>query len=211
MKLGITALLIVGLGAACSPVTVAAPGGHRSPRRKHSHHRHHHPKRVLLTGLGAKEQVWNTHHVADSIFPGNYDPMPEGTYPDALDNDQFALVTFDGLHRVDTFSQKFTPGTTQASAIAAVVALLPPGARKIAGPIEPAGGSSCLAEEFKSKILAAQDGGRKGITVTYQSSYGLSLSPYTSQDVREAFVLSTHGIVPAGQFGKGTFGNLICG
>jgi hypothetical protein len=164
---------------------------------------------VALTGLGSTQQTWDALHHPDPQYPNNFDPMPEGTYPGAIDNDQFSVVTFDALGRVDIFSQKFTPGTSQTAANAAVRALLPPDAKKVAGPVNP--NSDCAGEEFESQILGAQDGGRNGITVTYDSYYDLNASPYTSQDVREALVGSTPGTVPADQFGKGGFGALICG
>lgn len=143
------------------------------------------------------------------MFPNNFDPVPEGTYPGAIINDQFEGVTFDELNRVNLFSEKFTPGTTLAAANTAVRALLPPDAKRVAGPVNP--NSECAAEEFGSQSLGAQDGGRIGITVTYKSSYELNAAAYTSQEVREATVSSQHGTVPAAQFGKGGFGALLCG
>ncbi len=202
------AILLVSLSAMCSVPAVAAASGHHRRHRKHVHHRHS-AKPVTLTGLGATQQTWDALHHPDPAYPNNFDPMPEGTYPGAFENDQFTVVTFDELSRVNLFGQKFTPGTTQAAANAAVRALLPPDAKKVAGPVNPT--SECAAEEFASQTLGAQDGGRSGILVTYKSYYDLNTAPYTSQDVREATVGSTHGTVPADQFGKGGFGALICG
>ncbi len=208
------AIFIIGLGALCSVPAVAAASRHHRRHHKHLRHRHHAKPvpSVLLTGLGATQQVWDSHHQADPAHPNNFDPMPEGTYPGALDNDQFYYVVFDELGRISAVSEKLTPGTTQAAANATIAAsLLPPDAKKIAGPVQPAGGAPCVAEEFESRTLGAQDGGRTGITVTYQSYYDLYETAYTSQDVQEAFVSSAHGIVPAADFGQGGFGALICG
>ncbi len=211
----VLAILVVGLSTLCSVPAVAAASRHHRRHHKHSRHRHHTnpaPTPVLLTGLGATQQVWGSHHQADPAHPNNFDPMPEGTYPGALDNDQFYYVVFDELGRISAVSEKLTPGTTQTAANAAIAAsLLPPDAKKIAGPVQPAGGAPCVAEEYESRTLGTQDGGRTGITVTYKSYYDLYETAYTSQDVREAFVSSVHGVIPPGEFGQGGFGALICG
>jgi hypothetical protein len=161
---------------------------------------------VRLIGLGATRATWNGRHQPDPLFTSAFDPLPDGTFPGAITPDRFDGLIYDRHGRLSQFTEKFVPGTTIAAAKAAVLALLPRDARRVAGPRKL---GTCAAEERSSRTLAKQDG-KRGIVASYQSYYDFPSVPYVPADVREAWVFSERLIIPPKSFGRGLPGKLLC-
>ena len=146
-----------------------------------------------LAGLGATPAVWQRRHQVDSsTSAGNsisYDPMPASSTGAA--EDTFHVTFING--RAAQILQHFTPGTSQATANRAVIALLPGDAKRLVSSMSV--GNLCAVGVFKSRALGKLGGvfARGGIAAIYSSSPTGLAQPYVRTDVRSVFLQYTLG------------------
>jgi len=142
-----------------------------------------------ITGIGATDAAWETHHTRDHRFAAgsSYDPDPTVDFgSDPMRDDKYYAVIHQGGH-VTGYSMRFPHATTIAQAQMAVLAELPPdGAVAWSATKDVCAQAQLRSATLGSALRAADPSG--GVLATFWSDTA-NVGPYSADNVIDATVL----------------------